>query len=224
MPRYFPPAAASPTFFERVTASFWRACLSLKYSLRLIVNHVWYPARIPQVIAGCVMAGLLCGFAPVNYLPSAHAEQLSEYRLKTAFLYNFATFTQWPENNQSEFNVCIYGQNPFNGHLDNLQEKKISDRPINVSFRQFPDSLDDCQLVFVSRSEIPNLKRILEALDDKPILTIADTPNACQKGVALNMGIEEGKVIFEANLVAAEAVGLSFSSQLLRFAKKIYSQ
>jgi len=168
--------------------------------------------------------GLLCGFTPVNYMPSAHAEQLSEYRLKTAFLYNFATFTQWPQDDQPSFNICIYGPNPFNGHLENLQGRKIANRPISIFLGKLLNKLENCHLVFISRSEITNLDNILDTLKDKPVLTVADSPDACQKGVALNMAIENGKITFEANLAAADAAGLSFSSQLLRFAKNIYPQ
>jgi len=177
-----------------------------------------------HAIFACVSMNLLCGFMLINYMPSAHAEQLSEYRLKTAFLYNFATFTQWPQDDQPTFNICIYGSNPFNGHLENLQDKKIADRPIHIFLKQSLNKRDNCHLVFISRSEIANLDDILDTLKDKPILTVADSPDACQKGVALNMAIEDGKITFEVNPAAAEAVGLSFSSQLLRFAKKIYSQ
>lgn len=199
-------------------------CLSLLWLLLIYVSHT-QPHRQPRyVILAWVSMGLLCGFTPVNYVPTAHAEQLSEYRLKTAFLYNFATFTQWPRDDQPAFNVCIYGANPFNGHLENLQGRKIADRPINVFFKQPQHKLDDCHLVFISRSEIINLDDILDKLKNVPALTVADSPNACQKGVALNMAIENGKITFEANLAAADAAGLSFSSQLLRFAKNIYPQ
>lgn len=198
--------------------------LSLLWLFLIYISNRQPDKPIRQIIFAGISIGLLCGFTPVNYMPSAHAEELSEYRLKTAFLYNFATFTQWPQDDQPAFNVCIYGPNPFNGHLENLQDKKITNRPVNILFSQPINKLHDCHLVFISRPAITNLNDILDSLKDKPILTVADSPNACQKGVALNMAIENGKITFEANPAAAQAVGLSFSSQLLRFAKKVYSQ
>lgn len=199
-------------------------CLSLLWLLLIYASNRQLNRQARHAIFACVSVNLLCGLMLVSYMPSAHAEQLSEYRLKTAFLYNFATFTQWPQDDQPTFNICIYGSNPFNGHLENLQDKKIADRPIHILFKQSLNKRDNCHLVFISRSEIANLDDILDVLKDKPILTVADSPDVCQKGVALNMAIKGGKITFEANPAAAEAAGLSFSSQLLRFAKKIYSQ
>lgn len=203
---------------------FKSSCLSLLWLFLMCVGNRQSNRQIRYAIFACVSMGLLCGFTPVNYMPSAHAEQLSEYRLKTAFLYNFATFTQWPQDDQPAFNICVYGHNPFNGHLENLQDRKIANRPINIFFGEPLNKLGNCHLVFISRSEISSLDNILYILRDKPILTVADSPDACQKGVAINMAIEGDKINFEANLAAAEAAGLSFSSQLLRFARKIYPQ
>lgn len=58
----------------------------------------------------------------------AAANEEEEYALKSAFLYNFSLFATWPEQNLTQFNLCIYGQDPFGRTLDLLlQDKKIRD-------------------------------------------------------------------------------------------------
>lgn len=79
-----------------------------------------------------------------------------------------------------------------------------------------------CQIIFLSRSDRANITNIIKLLDDKPILTIADTPGAGQQGVVLNMAVKDGKVVFEASLIIARRNGLKLSSQLLRFATEVY--
>jgi hypothetical protein len=165
---------------------------------------------------------MLCGLMLLSYPPRIQADQLTEYRLKTAFLYNFATYTQWPKDDSSTFNLCIYGKNPFGDHLDRLLKKSIDKRYIQVHFKTRPEELNDCHLVFISRSAIQKLDTVLEALNNKPVLTVTDHPGAAKQGVALNMNIQDGKITFEANLHVARNAGLNFSSQLLRFASEIY--
>ena len=84
-----------------------------------------------------------------------------EYRLKAAFLFNFATFTQWPKDNSASLLVCIYGHAPFGPHLDAIAGRKVGGRSLQVLRVNSVDSLDGCQLVFVTRAVIGNLARVL---------------------------------------------------------------
>ena len=54
----------------------------------------------------------------LTYAPAAKSDDLPEYRLKAAFLYNFAAFTEWPADVGSTLNLCVYGQDPFGEDLD----------------------------------------------------------------------------------------------------------
>lgn len=165
---------------------------------------------------------LLCGFGVLIYASQVQAEQPSEYRLKVAFLYNFAAYTEWPERHSSNLEYCIYGDDPFGEHLQHLRQKKINEQEIVIKYPKDSDDLHSCQVVFIARSAMDNLSGILNLLDGKPILTIADTPGSCQQGVVLNMAIREAKVIFEANIASAKKNGLKLSAQLLRFATEVH--
>lgn len=80
----------------------------------------------------------------------------------------------------------------------------------------------DCQVIFISSSAINDVKSILNYLDSKPILTIADSKDAVQHGVVLNMSVVNNKILFEANQQAALQNGLTLSARLLRLATKVY--
>lgn len=67
----------------------------------------------------------------------------AEYQLKSAFIYNFMKFVEWPDPNIAQPNataelqteplvVGIVGQDPFGEALDAIAEKKIKNRPIHV--------------------------------------------------------------------------------------------
>lgn len=158
----------------------------------------------------------------LSFSPDARAEKLDEYTLKTAFLYNFAVYTTWPDTDASTFNLCIYGNDPFGKNFDSLmQKKRVNDRTITIHRTNNIDRLDSCQLVFISRASIDNLKDVINTLQDKPVLIVADSPGTIQQGVTLNMEIKDEKVTFEANLKVAKKASLNLSSQLLRFATSV---
>ena len=153
--------------------------------------------------------------------PQARAAELPEYRLKAAFLYNFALFTDWPANAGGTLNLCIYGTDPFGDEINGLEGKMVGERNIALSRKAAGESLKSCQIVFVSTAAIGNLPRVLAELRGLPVLTVADSAGATKQGVALNMAVVQNKITFEANLQAARAARLNLSSKLLRLATEV---
>lgn len=151
----------------------------------------------------------------------AAADNQAEYRIKAAFLYNFATFTEWPSTVGNTLNLCVYGPDPFGAELDRFQGKSVRGRSLLVTRVNSVDKLGNCQIVFITRPMIDNLLRVLDNVSGKPVLTVADSPGAMRQGAALNIGTRESKVTFEANLVAARGNGLNLSSKLLNVASEV---
>jgi len=155
-------------------------------------------------------------------VPAAWAEDLPEYRIKAAFVYNFALFTEWPADLGPVLNLCILGQDPFGKEADELQGKAVGARRFAVRRIGTRDTLDGCQVVFIAQSAIAGLSRVLDAVRGHPVLTVADSVDAASQGVAINMSAGQAKVSFEANLKSARNAGLNLSSKLLRLATEVY--
>lgn len=156
-------------------------------------------------------------------LPSPTQELVmsgSERALKTAFIYNFTLFTEWPAHVGNTLTLCVRGPDPFDAAIDVLEGKTVAARTLTVQ-RRGTGSLGGCQVVFVSAAAINTLPRVLEELRGKPVLTIADSPGAARLGVTLNLSVNQNKITFEANLQAARAAQLSLSSKLLRLATEV---
>ncbi len=151
----------------------------------------------------------------------AHSLDIPEYRLKAAFLYNFAAFTEWPADTGSSLNLCLYGADPFGAEIDPLNGKKVGERSLAVQRKSTPESLKGCQIVFVTAAASGQLPRVLDALRGQPVLTVADAPGSVLQGVMLNMALAQGRITFEANLVAARGARLNLSSKLLRLATEV---
>jgi hypothetical protein len=165
-------------------------------------------------------AGLL-GLGLCSHTLLVYPQSQPEYQLKTAFLYNFALFTEWPAETGSSLNLCVYGVDPFGEELDVLQGKPVGERVLAVRRIARGESLAGCQIVFISASEISALSIVLERLNGSTALTVADSPGAARRGVALNMTVAQNKLAFEANLLAARGARLSLSSKLLRLATQV---
>ena len=167
------------------------------------------------------LMALLCAASSACLAPMASADELPEYRLKAAFVYNFMAFADWPADTASTLTLCIVGEDPFGKDVDALQGKAIGQRSIALQRKSAAESIKNCHAVFVATTAIDGLARTLDSVRARPVLTMADSPGAMRRGVMINMAVVQGKVTFEANLLAVRAAGLNLSSKLLRLATEV---
>jgi hypothetical protein len=177
------------------------------------------------LIAGCrCMQQLLTALllilllsAPVTGI--ADEVQHTEYRIKTAFLYNFARFTIWPEaalQERNEFTLCTLGNTLFGTQLDTLTGKTVHSKTLVVKHFGRPEELVDCQLVFISQSNA--LAETLWILQELPVLTVSDAAAFTEQGGIIQFELVNNKVRFRINVDAARTAGLTISSKLLSLA------
>lgn len=153
---------------------------------------------------------------------TAWSEDLSEYRLKAAFVYNFMVFTEWPPEVAGKLTLCVMGSD-IGSALDVLvNDKSIGTRTVVVQRISERQPVAGCQVLFLSPAAVADLPRILESLNGKSVLTLADSPGAAREGVSINMDLRDSKVVFEVNLKALRSAGLAVSSKLLRLAKAVH--
>jgi len=146
--------------------------------------------------------------------------QYGEYTLKAAFMEKFTHFIDWPNNPRNIFYVCIIGKNPFNGTLKSLAaSSRIKNKPTKFMTLDNLNSLPDCNILFISKSKRKTLNEILNSVQNKPVLTISDTPGFAQHGVIINfVHSKDDNVQFEINHRVALNAGLKISSRLLKLA------
>lgn len=168
-----------------------------------------------------LMATLALASAPAT-------TQMDEYSIKAAYLYNFSKYVGWPEAtapSRAHFAICIVGDDPFGGRLDQTVAGKTSGdgRPLEVRRVKADDSnaLRDCQIVFVSKSEKKRVAALLAATKDTAVMTVADfTPFAEEGGIA-NLRIDGTKVKVDLNMSAAMHANLKVSGKLQQVANLV---
>jgi hypothetical protein len=152
----------------------------------------------------------------------AHGENFSEYDLKAAFVYNFAVFTDWPPQAPVDVVICVIGQDPFGPALDALAGKSVKGQSLAVRRLNTIAEARKCRVLFISESEAHDLSRLLTAVKDLPLLTVADMPDAAQQGVMIGLVTEDRRVTFEVNVASARKAGIAISSRLLTLARIVY--
>src|SRR5580698_11574234 len=96
------------------------------------------------------VAAWCLGLALIGFAPAARSDDLPEYRLKAAFLYNFALFTEWPAGTGSALNLCVYGRDQFGEEINALQGKPVGERRVVVHRVTSVQGLSVCQVVFIA--------------------------------------------------------------------------
>jgi hypothetical protein len=172
---------------------------------------------------------LLCECGIPVPLAWGQSEETSGYKVKTAFLFNFAKFIEWPASSfaapDSPFAICVLGQDPFGSILtDTLQGKMIGTRPLAV--RRLKDKSEgrSCQIVFVSSSESAHLAAIVETLRGGNVLLVGESTGFATSGGTIEFTLEDDRVRFAINTDAADRSGLKFSSKLLALAQLVHDQ
>jgi hypothetical protein len=159
----------------------------------------------------------------------------AEYLIKAGFIYNFANLVQWPSSSfaqaDSPIVIVILGEDHFGTTLDRaLDGKKVNARSFVIKRAKSISELQrtlgpqkDCQILYVSSSEMPHLSDAIQMLKGVPVLTIGETPGFARNGGIINLILEDNKVRFEVNVAAAKDADLNISSRLLALARIIQS-
>lgn len=185
-----------------------------------------YPGPPTRRVGGCLARWIRCAAAlALCAALSGYAQHSREYDLKAVFLYNFASFVEWPRSAfpraDSPFVIATLGRDPF-GHAlnDVVAGERVHGHPIVV--RRY-NSIQQVRaqpphILFICASEGERVAAIVNDLRGLPILTVSDVPGFLQVGGAIGFSTSN-RVQLRINSEAARRAGLSISSKLLRLAQ-----
>jgi hypothetical protein len=150
----------------------------------------------------------------------------SEYRIKAAFLFNFAKFVDWPSDTFVDQNhpisFCTVGYDPFNGALDDVVNGNvIAGRVIRVQHFKNLQDISGCQILFIGYAQKKLLPAVIDRFKNSPVLTVGESQRFAQQGGMIGLLLEEDKLRFEINLASARQARLNMSAKLLALAKTV---
>ena len=173
----------------------------------------------PRSIAVAFAAVLLGGALRVS------AQDVTEVRLKGAFIFNFARFTDWPPealSSSSTVSACVVGDKPISDALQSaVSGQRLSGRPVVVSLLDPKTTVLNCHLLYVSGVDRARLSELVVRLREAPVLTVSDDDAFLKAGGMIQIFIESGKMRFRINPRAAKRAHLQLSSRLLALAELV---
>ena len=155
---------------------------------------------------------------------SGHGQGPSEYAVKAAFLFKFTDYVEWPDEpsrTSFPFVVGVVGADPFGHTLDEmLAGKSVRGRPVVARrFATGEEAVRAADIVFIARTERPELARALRPFDGRPVLTVGESQDFASEGGMVGLRLQGTVIRFDVNVEQAERAGLRVSSQLLKLAR-----
>lgn len=158
-------------------------------------------------------------------------------KLKVAFMMNVSDFVSGNENNQKKVTIALLN-NPFGDipkqavaarkaaaakkRMGNIAKNESAKKqPITFRLIHSLEDLGGLQILYIPKTNLKNLHKILKATRKKNILTISDSLGFAEAGGMVRMYLVDRHIHFIVNLHAARESGLTINSGLLRLAFKI---
>lgn len=152
----------------------------------------------------------------------AVSQPLREAELKAAVVAKFPQFVDWPPSLGSVIDLCVAASEEFSAVLRAFVDGEgVNERGMLVREIGRPESIEGCDLLFISGRSAREGRALLAAARSLPILTVGDSPTVMDDGGMIGLRMVGGRVRFEVNPVAAANSGLRISAQLLRLALAI---
>lgn len=153
-------------------------------------------------------------------LPTEQARPLRDVTVKAAFVARFPAFVSWPPDHQPSdpIRLCLSPSHPFGVQVKEASEAaKGRLRPMVVRELGSREPVTECHVLYVA----PQDDRLLRETRDKPILTVGDDPDFCERGGVINLRVVGDRIRFEVGLDQARRVGLGIDPQLLQLATRV---
>lgn len=148
----------------------------------------------------------------------ARAEENLEYKIKAAYLYNFTKFITWPTLQDTSFNICLVGTDPFQNLLDSLETKTVQAKPIRIVRYDNVRQIKNCQIVYFDNADIHTniaLPNTLMVGNLTGSLTVSSQPFFAESGGMIGFVLEQEKIKLHINLQALKNSGLGISAKLI---------
>ena len=145
-----------------------------------------------------------------------------EGTVKAAFLYNFAKFIQWPDEQRPTLRLCVMGDSVLGKAFDGLIGKPVRNMLISVRHAIVFQDIPQCDLVFLPATQARSLERVRQIVNGYPILIVTENTDTLAKGAIVTLIPSDDRIVFEVDLTVARQLGLQVSAKMLQLARKVY--
>ncbi|MDQ2833040.1 MAG: YfiR family protein [Acidobacteriota bacterium] len=164
----------------------------------------------------------------IAFCTAASAQDSAEYAVKAAFLFHFAQLTNWPSGAlvpQAPITFCSLGKDLFSGQLEIVLEgKSVQGHATSIVHLKDAGNVRSCQVLFLSQQQYDRAPAVIASLHGAPVLVVGDSDELLHQGAMISFELEEHRIRFRVNTLAAARCGISFSSTLLSLASSVVQE
>lgn len=147
-----------------------------------------------------------------------------EARVKAAYLFNIAKFTEWPDSKlgtkDAQLVIGCFCDPAFAGVLERtVAGKTAGTRRIAVRRIAGAEEVRACHILFIGASQSNVSGPLLARAKEASVLSVGEVDGFLSRGGMINFYDEDNTVHFEVNPKTAEKAGLTLSSRLLTVAR-----
>ncbi len=150
------------------------------------------------------------------------AQPVPEHELKAAFVYNFAVFTEWPQEAlaaAAPIVLCTGSASSLSPALQSLNDKVVNGHKLAV--RPAAAGLRACHVLVLGSGDRERWGQIKRDLAGTHVLTVSDDSSISQDGAMIAMSMVNQRIGFDVDIKAARSARLQLSSKLLRLARSV---
>jgi hypothetical protein len=183
----------------------------------------WTPAALLAAL-GLLCLALLLGAQSVEA-----ATSVKEAQIKAAFLYNFTKFVEWPDASFAApgdpLIVGLFGDTALQQELEStVKDRRVNGRAILVKRVVTSAEANAVHVLFVEAAEEARFNDVRARLVDSAVLLVGESAEFLRSGGCIRLMLDEPRLRFEINAVAAEHARLRVSSQLQKLAVAVHRQ
>lgn len=151
----------------------------------------------------------------------------TDNRIKTAFLYHFCSYIQWPDNTflspTSPLVIAIAAHTEVVAELRTfMSPRHCGKHPIQVEAFTLGKSWDGVHIFYIPQGSKQTIQDFIQQDNSLPILTVTDV-NTMSPLSIINFVIVDQRVRFDISARRANDVGLKLRSELLSVARTLYT-
>lgn len=180
-------------------------------------------ARTPRRQLFCVVVMLMT--AAFGWAVRVYGQAATAATVTSAFLYNFAKFTEWPTDTLAagqRIGLCVIGDHAVADALERTTKgRAIEGHEVTVGVVRGDGPIRSCHLLYVSGLDAKRSLQLLESLKGEPVFTASDADGFAALGGIAQLTLENGHMRFAINVAAAQRGRLQLSSKLLSLAQII---
>lgn len=170
-----------------------------------------------------------------NSVAQNSQDTLTDVQAKLAIIHHFVSrYVQWPGRyalgNLSQIYICSFGSDAVTEDLMLLEQASTPDLRVFVQMNPKLSMANECHVVYIAPSEKGRAKRIVYALKNYPVLTIADISSFNEMGGMVELhtntrmqgNFEKNYVRYNLNIEAIKKQKMHLDPDAVELAQEVY--